>query len=503
MPSGEIMTTLSFTARKIDRIAEHKTPMLVVPMFEDHVLDEDLDRIDAQFGGALSQTLALGDFSAKPGSHVALAGNKSIQRVIMIGCGFAASFDTAAQHKFAETAATAMAKGKARDATLNLASLPVTSADLGTILEVFAKHVTMACYVYDATIAKPKETPVLKKVTVNAGAILSPAKTKGPLGVGQAIGEGTNLTRNLVNLPGNVCTPRYLSQQGRSLAKRYESIKTTVLGEKKMQELGMGSLLSVGHGSDQESQLIIMEYSGGKAKDAPYALVGKGITFDTGGISLKPGMKMDEMKFDMGGAGSVFGTLQAIADMKLPINVVGVVAAAENMPSGRATKPGDVVKSMSGKTIEILNTDAEGRLVLCDALTYVGRYKPREVVDIATLTGTIIVALGNLATGIFANDDDLANALLDAGNKSNDRGWQLPIWDDYQKQLDSRFADVANIGTGGAGSVTAACFLARFAEKYKWAHLDVAGSAFSSSPKGATGRPVPMLVEYLRARAGR
>ena len=265
----------------------------------------------------------------------------------------------------------------------------------------------------------------------------------------------------------------------------------------------MGSLLSVGHGSDQESQLIIMEYSGGKAKDAPYALVGKGITFDTGGISLKPGMKMDEMKFDMGGAGSVFGTLQAIADMKLPINVVGVVAAAENMPSGRATKPGDVVKSMSGKTIEILNTDAEGRLVLCDALTYVGRYKPREVVDIATLTGAIIVALGNLATGIFANDDDLANALLDAGNKSNDRGWQLPIWDDYQKQLDSRFADVANIGTGGAGSVTAACFLARFAEKYKWAHLDVAGSAFSSSPKGATGRPVPMLVEYLRARAGR
>jgi len=276
-----------------------------------------------------------------------------------------------------------------------------------------------------------------------------------------------------------------------------------VLGEQKMRELGMGSLLSVGHGSDQPSQLIVMEYKGGKSKDAPYALVGKGITFDTGGISLKPGAKMDEMKFDMGGAGSVFGAIQAIADMALPINVVGIVAAAENMPSGRATKPGDVVTSMSGKTIEILNTDAEGRLVLCDALTYASRFKPQEVVDIATLTGAIIVSLGNHASGIFANDDDLAEALLTAGQRSKDRGWRLPIWDDYQKQLESRFADIANIGMGGnAGSITAACFLARFAEEYRWAHIDIAGTAFSSAPKGATGRPVPMLVEYLRSRAG-
>ena len=263
----------------------------------------------------------------------------------------------------------------------------------------------------------------------------------------------------------------------------------------------MNSLLSVGNGSDQASQFIIMEYKGSGAKDAPYALVGKGITFDTGGISLKPSSKMDEMKFDMGGAGSIFGAIQAVADLKLPINVVGIVAAAENMPSGRATKPGDVVKSLSGKTIEILNTDAEGRLVLCDALTYVGRYKPREVVDIATLTGAIIVSLGNEATGIFANDDNLANTLLKAGEKSHDRGWQLPIWKEYQKQLDSQFADIQNIGNGTAGAITAACFLACFTENYTWAHLDIAGTAFKSSPKGATGRPVPMLVEYLRSRA--
>jgi len=269
-----------------------------------------------------------------------------------------------------------------------------------------------------------------------------------------------------------------------------------------MASLGMHSLLSVGNGSDQPSQLIVMTYQGASAKTRPYCLVGKGITFDTGGISLKPGGKMDEMKFDMGGAGSVFGALHAAAEMDLPINIVGVIAAAENMPSGRATKPGDVVTSMSGKTIEVLNTDAEGRLVLCDALTYAARFSPIEVIDIATLTGAIIVALGHEATGIFSNDDHLADSLISAGDRSHDRGWRFPIWDEYHRQLDSPFADLANIGAGGAGSITAACFLAQFAEDYKWAHLDIAGTAFRGAPKGATGRPVPLLVSYLRERAG-
>ena len=319
--------------------------------------------------------------------------------------------------------------------------------------------------------------------------------------MGATIGSGANLTRELVNLPGNVCTPSYLAKEGRALGRRYEKLSVSVLDEKKMANMGMGSLLSVGHGSDEPSKLIVMKYEGGPAKQAPYCLVGKGITFDTGGISLKPAKGMESMKFDMGGAGSVFGVMQTVAELGLNINVIGVVAAAENMPSGCATKPGDVVTSMSGKTIEILNTDAEGRLVLCDALTYVERFKPAEVVDIATLTGAIIVSLGHEASGLFANDDGLANSLTAAGLASGDEAWRLPINKRYDRQLNSKYADMQNIGTGTAGSITAACFLARFAEKYKWAHLDVAGTAFQSMQKGATGRPVPLLVEYLRQKA--
>ncbi|MDH4040718.1 MAG: leucyl aminopeptidase, partial [Gammaproteobacteria bacterium] len=286
----------------------------------------------------------------------------------------------------------------------------------------------------------------------------------------------------------------------RKLARDHARLSTTILEEKKMRELGMGSLLSVSAGSDQPARLIVMHYKGGKPGEKPYVLVGKGITFDSGGISLKPGAKMDEMKFDMGGAASVFGTLRSVVELGLPLNVVGIVAAAENMPSGGATKPGDVVTSMSGKTIEVLNTDAEGRLVLCDALTYAGRFKPQVVIDIATLTGACVVALGSHATGLYANQDKLAAQLLEAGTESHDRAWRMPLWDDYQKQLDSNFADMANIGGPGGGSITAACFLSRFAEDYHWAHLDIAGSAWDSSPKGATGRPVGLLTEYLMGR---
>lgn len=497
------MSKLSFTARKTDKLAEQKTSCLVIPLFENKKLSPEIKTVDRALSGLISSALSLGDFTGKAGSKLSLVAGKGIARVLLIGCGDPETFDRKAQRKFAETAGKTLASGKSGDATVTIADLPIDESDAGTLLEDLARETALACYVYSETLSKPKDVPALRKITVSTGARLTPAAGKKALAAGQAVGNGANLTRELVNLPGNICTPSYLARQARSLARRYSAISTTVLGEKKMKELGMGSLLSVGNGSDEPSQLIVMHYKGGKAKDAPYALVGKGITFDTGGISLKPGLKMDEMKFDMGGAGSVFGALSAVAEMQLPINVVGVVAAAENMPSGRATKPGDVVKSLSGKTIEILNTDAEGRLVLCDALTYVGRYKPCEVVDIATLTGAIIVSLGNHASGVFANDDELANSLLEAGQRSGDRGWQLPIWDDYQKQLDSNFADVANIGTGGAGSITAACFLARFTEKYRWAHIDIAGTAFQSAPKGATGRPVPMLVEYLRTRAAR
>jgi leucyl aminopeptidase len=273
-----------------------------------------------------------------------------------------------------------------------------------------------------------------------------------------------------------------------------------VLGEKEMKKLGMGALLSVGKGSDEPSKLIIMQYKGAAKSEQPYVIVGKGISFDSGGISLKPGAGMGDMIYDMCGAASILGTMKVVAELKLPINVVGVVAAAENMPSGRASKPGDIVKTMSGQTVEILNTDAEGRLVLCDALTYIGKFKPQTVIDVATLTGAISIALGKFPSGMFVNDDQLAADLEKAAETSSDRIWRLPIWEDYQEQLKSRFADMTNVGGREAGSITAACFLHRFARDYRWAHLDIAATGFNSTPKGATGRPVPLLSQYLLDR---
>ena len=311
-----------------------------------------------------------------------------------------------------------------------------------------------------------------------------------------------SFAKDLGNLPGNVCTPTYLATQAVALGKRYK-LKVKVLDRAAMQKLGMGSLLSVARGSAEPPKLIVMEYHGGPKNQKPVALVGKGVTFDTGGTSLKPAGEMDEMKFDMSGAGSVLGTLRAIAEMRLPINVVGIVPATENMPGSRATKPGDIVKTMSGQTVEILNTDAEGRLILCDALTYAERYEPSAVIDIATLTGACVIALGHVVCGLFANDDALAKEVLAAGETSGDRAWHLPLHEEYQEQLQSNFADFANIGGRPAGAVTAACYLSRFTKKFKWVHLDVAGTAWKSGKeKGSTGRPVPLLTQFLINRAG-
>ena len=320
------------------------------------------------------------------------------------------------------------------------------------------------------------------------------------LAQGGAIGRGMNLAKDLGNLPANVCTPTFLAEITAKLGKM-NKFSVKCLSETDMKKLGMGALLSVSQGSKEPAQLIHATYSGGKKKDAPIVLVGKGITFDTGGISLKSSSEMDEMKYDMCGAASVIGTLLAISEMKLPINVVGLIAAAENMPSGTATRPGDVVTTMSGKTIEILNTDAEGRLVLCDALTYAEKLRPAAAIDVATLTGACIVSLGKVASGLFSNNDELAEEITQAGTTSWDRVWRMPIWDDYTKLLSSNFADLANIGGKAAGSITAACFLAQFATSYPWAHLDIAGTAWvSGKEKGSTGRPVPLLCEFLLNR---
>jgi len=302
-------------------------------------------------------------------------------------------------------------------------------------------------------------------------------------------------------MPANLCTPSHLASQAREIGKAYKKVKTTVLEEAAMKKLGMGALLSVSRGSRQPAKLITLEYSGGQPGDKPVVLVGKGVTFDSGGISIKPSPAMDEMKYDMCGAASVLGTMQACAEMDLPLNVVGVVPATENLPDGDASKPGDVVTSMSGQTIEVLNTDAEGRLILCDALTYSDKFNPAVVIDIATLTGACVIALGAHATGLLSNDDALADELLDAGITAADRAWHLPLWDEYQKQIDTNFADIANVGGRGAGTITAACFLSRFTSKYRWAHLDIAGVAWKQgNDKGATGRPVSLLTQFLLNR---
>ncbi len=317
---------------------------------------------------------------------------------------------------------------------------------------------------------------------------------------GEAVGRGMNLCRHLGNTPANICTPTFLAEKAKSLSDENTCIQTTILEESEMRDLGMLSLLSVGNASAQPSKLIVMQYNGSKTMQQPIALVGKAVTFDTGGISLKPGRGMDEMKFDMCGGASVLGVMSALSEAALDINVVGLIPAVENMPSGNATKPGDVIKSMSGITIEILNTDAEGRLILCDALTYANRFKPKYVVDIATLTGAVIGALGKFTTGMLSNSEELAEILVNCGNSSGDRVWQLPLWKEYDEQLKSNFADLANIG-GEAGTITAGCFLSRFTKDYKWAHLDIAGTAWiSGKNKGATGRPVPLLMEFLRSQ---
>jgi len=353
--------------------------------------------------------------------------------------------------------------------------------------------------------AKGKEAArrecTVKRVSLLAGSTKNDASMRKGIQEARAIAHGVSLAKDLGNLPGNICTPSYLANQAKKLGKSHK-LKVNVLDEAKMKALGMGALLSVSRGSREPARLIIMEHQGGSRSDPPVVLVGKGLTFDAGGISLKPAGAMDEMKYDMCGGASVFGAMLAAAELNLKLNVIGIVPSSENLPDGAANKPGDIVTSMAGKTIEILNTDAEGRLILCDALTYAERYKPAAVIDVATLTGACVVALGHPATGLFTPDDDFADELLACGETARDRAWRMPIWDEYQKQLDSPFADMANIGGRNAGAVTAACFLARFTKNMTWAHLDIAGTAWhSGANKGATGRPVPMLTRFLINRA--
>ena len=390
---------------------------------------------------------------------------------------------------------------KAKDFAFLMSSATPKKIDLNWTAEVAARTFEAAAYTFNATKNK-----TAKPVTVKKGALLfsglTPAKLKSiksSVQFGHAVGEGMNATKHLGDLPGNHCTPRIIESKTKALKKDFPALKISSLNEKDLERLKMGSYLSVGKGSDEPSRMMTIEYKGGAKDKQPLVLVGKGITFDTGGISLKPGSAMDEMKWDMCGAASVFGIMQTLARLKAKVNVVGLLVCAENMPSARATKPGDVVTSMSGQTIEILNTDAEGRLVLCDALTYVKRFKPSHVIDMATLTGAVVVALGSPATGVMGNDQPLADKILAAGEASGDRAWQLPLWEECDHCTKHKFADLGNIGGGReAGTITAASFLSNFTKDYKWAHMDIAASAWNGgAKKGGTGRPVPLLAELI------
>ena len=484
-------------------IAKTKADCLILGINEGKTLKGLAAEVDEIIGGGIKELVKRGEFDGKVGnsSYISVNRGLSADRLFLIGCGNSnKSINNEDMDKIASSVTNSLASKKSVNGVIALPSFKYESKDHkdADLLQKLGVSIENKVYTYDAKLNKKNQKiNYLKKISVCITSKESITTLKKGLKVGQSIGQGMNVAKDLANLPGNICTPTYLASTSRAVSKKYKKISCRVYGEKEMKKMGMDCLLSVGNGSAQESKLISMSYKGGKKNEKPYAIVGKGITFDTGGISLKPPATMDEMKFDMCGAASVIGTMQVVAELNLPINLIGVVASAENMPGSKATKPGDVVKTMSGKTVEILYTDAEGRLVLADALTYVERYNPKTVVDIATLTGAVIMALGYSTTGLMSNDDKLAKDLLDAGDKASDRAWRLPIWDSYQKDLESNFADIANIG-GRAGTITAACFLSRFTEKYPWAHLDVAGTAsYKGAAKGGSGRPVPLLSQYL------
>jgi leucyl aminopeptidase len=480
---------------------------LILGIYEGYKLTPSAAQVDGACGGLLKKVLKGGDLKGKPGQTLMLHHPEGVgcQRLLLVGCGKEQELNDRNYRKISEAAAKAVVASSAKDALCTLGELPLPGRELDWKVRQIIEAFGQASYRFDQLMSKkPEEPPRLAKVNFPHTGRAEGALVRLGILQGRALIEGMNLSKDLANLPGNICTPGYLADQAKELGRRYKSIKTTVLDEKQMERLGMGALLSVSRGSRQPAKLIVLEYKGATAreKQRPVVLVGKGLTFDAGGISLKPGPGMDEMKYDMCGGASVLGTLKAIAEMELPINVVGVVPSSENLPDGDANKPGDIVTSMSGQTIEILNTDAEGRLILCDALTYARRFNPEVVIDIATLTGACVIALGAHASGLLSNNEELAARLLEAGQKCGDRVWQLPLWEEYDEQLKSPFADMANIGGKEAGTITAACFLARYTREYTWAHLDIAGTAWrSGKEKGATGRPVPLLTQYLIDKA--
>jgi len=483
---------------------KQRSGCLIVAVFEGRRLLPAARQIDQTSGGALASLLRRGDLEGKASQSLLLHALPNIpaERILLIGAGKEKEM-TDGRFRELTALATRLLKGLgASEAMSYLTEIDIKGRDIVWKIRQTVELSESALYRFDQLKSKPAENRVrFKRLTLAVPKRSDLVPGEQAIREGLAIADGMGLARDLGNLPGNICTPTYLADRARQMGEAM-NVQVTIHDEHELKELGMGSFLSVARGSRQPPKLIVLQYRGAGEHDAPVALIGKGLTFDAGGISIKPAANMDEMKYDMCGAASVLGAIQAAAALKLSINVVGVIPSSENLPDGNANKPGDVVTSMSGQTIEILNTDAEGRLILCDALTYSERFKPSVVVDIATLTGACVIALGKHASGLLANHDPLARELLTAGRYTHDRAWQLPLWDDYQKQLDSNFADMANVGGREAGTITAACFLARYTKSFKWAHLDIAGTAWlSGKDKGSTGRPVPLLTQFLIERS--
>lgn len=493
---------------KTTQLEKHLQASLIIGIYEGGKLTPSAMAIDHASHGFLSNLLKQGVFQGKIGQVLPLfnVAGSAFEHIVLVGCGKPATVTVTGFRKIIFNAVKACSTAHTTRAICYLTDIDVKQQTLPWKVKQITEAASDAVYRFDLFKTEKEPTIALKEFVIYLPDNKQQKACALALEQGQAVSIGVTLTKNLANLPSNICTPTFLAEQGKDLAKNYAAITTKVLEEKDMQKLGMGALLAVSQGSAEDAKLICIEYKGAAKGQAPVALIGKGITFDTGGNSLKPPDSMVGMKYDMCGAATVLGTLKAAAELKLAINLVGIIPAVENMPGGTAYKPEDILTSLSGQTIEVISTDAEGRLILADALTYCERYKPDVVIDIATLTGAVVIALGFHASGLLTNHDELAQDLLKAGTESNDRAWQLPLWDEYQEQLKSPFADMANTGGRSAGTITAGCFLSRFAKKFHWAHLDVAGTAAimaGTSDRLATGRPVPLLIQYLINRLSR
>ncbi len=485
---------------------KQQTDCIIVGIYENQQLSPSATSIDEQIQQIITQLIERGDIKGKNSETLLInyIPDSTIDRILLVGLGEKDKITPKLYRKALASVISTIKATKIKSACCTLIDIDVLNSDTQwktrQIVEVFND----VLYQYQETKSSEDSITELNNIQIHVVAETNTQAKQG-LQQGLAIANGIELTKLLSDLPGNICTPSYLAKRASTLADNADKISVEILEESDMEALGMGSFLSVSRGSRQPAKLIVLNYQGGTKDSKPIVIVGKGLTFDAGGISLKPGAGMDEMKYDMCGGASVLGTLQAAAEMDLKINIVGIVPSSENMPDGDANKPGDVLTSMSGLTIEVLNTDAEGRLILCDALTYAKKFNPDVVIDLATLTGACLVALGRVPSGLLGNDDDLCNDLIKAGETACDSIWRLPLWEEYHEQLKSNFADLANIGGRDAGTITAACFLSRFTEDYRWAHLDIAGTAWrTGANKGATGRPVPLLSQYLidRANAG-